>query len=293
MAPVKARAEPGGASPVAWNVAMVDVEMLYRQQLTDTDRQVLASAAHDGDALTVVLGRPELEALVFHAAEGRELEPSVSPFLVFATAVHRTAVALDTATFVEERFAPRVRIPLFDVSSLRALLDDPLRRYFLVELLASYTRVTSGVTWVRSGQRWRRRRFSELDPVRLAGLLEVVEPSERPGVYRRLGDLALFLCGVFPDRDHLPLGAAGDRVLRLSGVDLRTRDDLSGMALLELLGARWYAAAASGVAGSGRPLTATLAVARHMGEHFAEARRVLNTVTDRYLFPYRQWFGVS
>jgi hypothetical protein len=31
-----------------------------------------------------------------------------------------------------------------------------------------------------------------------------------------------------------------------------------------------------------------------MADHFRDARRVLNAVTDRYLFPLReQWFGTS
>src|SRR5690606_24818469 len=95
--------------------------------------------------------------------------------------------------------APRRRLPVFDVASLREFLDDHMRRYFLVELLASYTHVASGVSWARTSRGWRKRKFSELDPVRLAELLTVVEPPERAGVFRRLGDLALFLTGVFPD----------------------------------------------------------------------------------------------
>ena len=75
------------------------------------------------------------------------------------------------------------------------------------------------------------------------------------------------------------------------GVQNRHGD--AAQALLEFLGARWYAAAvASATAASGSPVTATLAVAGHMAEHFRDARRVLNAVTDGYLFPWReQWFG--
>src|SRR5258707_42758 len=69
----------------------------------------------------------------------------------------------------------------------------PARRYFMVEHLASYTRVMSGPVWVRRGDRWRRQRFSELDAARLAAALDAVPESDRPGIYRRLGDLALFL----------------------------------------------------------------------------------------------------
>lgn len=221
---------------------MVDIELLYRQQLTDSDLRLLREAAGAGLPVTAALATPAAEAAVFAAAG--PLQPpgpleapgpvhsqvalGVSPFLAFAVAVHRTAARLGTASFVEERWGPRVRIPLFDVATLRALVADPLRRWFLVDLLASYTRVSSGVVWTRTARGWRRRRFSELDPASLAEQLSLVGPSEQAGVYRRLGDLALFLLGVFPD--HLPslTGAARDRLLRLSGVDEDRSEELDG-----------------------------------------------------------------
>ncbi|MHB1585382.1 MAG: hypothetical protein ACYCU7_07285 [Acidimicrobiales bacterium] len=276
----------------------MDVELLYRQHLGEADRRLLASVAGEGAPLETALGSPAVEAAVFGGDADAGVAVGVSPFLAFATAVHRTAVALETATFVEERWAPRVRIPVFDTAALRALLSDPARRYFLVELLTSYTRVSSGVTWTRTARGWRRRRFSELDPARLAELLEVVDARERAGVYRRLGDLALFLLGVFPD--HPPAigpGAATDRLLRVSGLG---RDQAAAAAatgsqsLLSLLGARWYRAAVVSARSAGRPVTATLAVAGHMADHFDEGRRVLNAVADRYLFPWREvWFGTG
>lgn len=272
---------------------MVDVELLYQQQLSDTDRRLLRAAAGADVPVSVALGSPALEAVIFEPEEGTGISTGISPFLAFAAAVHRTAAALETATFIEERWAPRMRIPVFDVPILRALLAEPERRYFLAELLASYTRVASGVTWTRTARGWRRRRFSELDPSRLAELLELVDAAERPGIYRRLGDLALFLLGVFPDHPApIGAGAAADRLLRLSGVSPLRAAELGSQNLLELLGARWYGAAVASATEAGHPVTATLVVAGHMGHHFGEARRVLNAVTDRYLFPWRQkWFG--
>lgn len=274
---------------------MVDVELLYRQHLSDADRQLLRATVGADVPVSVALGSPALEAVVFGPDERAGISLGVSPFLTFATAVHRTAAALETATFVEERWAPRVRIPVFDVAALRTLLSEPARRYFFVELLASYTRVASGVTWTHTARGWRRRRFSELDPVRLAELLEVVEASERPGIYRRLGDLALFLLGVFPDHPRtLSSGAGTDRLLRASGVVADQRGEFGDETLLELLGARWYRAAVASATAAGHPVTTTLVVAGHIADHFRDARRVLNTVTDGYLFPWReQWFGAQ
>jgi hypothetical protein len=82
--------------------------------------------------------------------------------------------------------------------------------------------------------------------------------------------------------------------MRLSGIGADRAGDLDSQGLLELLGARWYGAAVASARTAGHPVTATLAVAGHMGDHFREARRVLNAVTDRYLFPWRdQYFGAG
>lgn len=205
------RAEAGGAaerrsSRAADEYALhIDVESLYRQHMTEADRRVLL-AVTPGRGNLDALASPELEAAVFGTLAGATEPPvgvsagdAISPFLAFAVAVHRTAVALESATFVEERVGPGRRIPVFDVAALSAMVKDPLRRYFFIELLASYTRVSSGVAWRRTARGWKRHRFSELDPARLAGLLDVVTPEERAGIYRRLGDCSLFLLGVFPD----------------------------------------------------------------------------------------------
>jgi len=187
-------------------------------------------------------------------------------------------------------------LPMFDVESLRQLLADAERRYFLVELLASYTHVVSGATWHRTRRGWRRRRFSELDLSGLAELLDAVEPAERPGVYRRLGDLALFLTGVFPDHSALlDVGpVALSRLARLSRLHGTGAQDLDGLQLFEELGRRFYALALRSARSHGAPATVELAVVGQLARHFREARRALNVVTDWYLFPLRErWFGLN
>jgi hypothetical protein len=208
-----------------------------------------------------------------------------SPFLVFALALHQTAADLEAATFVPEWSSRQGRVAVFDAPALRAFLAAPARRLFLAELLASYVHVASGTVWVQTPRGWRRRRYSELDPVRLAALLEVVDEAERPGVWRRLGDLALFLTGVFPDhtdaRGFGPVQAS--RLLRSAGLAPGGTGAGSGVALLELLGRRWYR-----LAHAGAP---ALAVVGEVADRFEEARRVLNLVADQHLSDHRQrWF---
>jgi hypothetical protein len=194
---------------------------------------------------------------------------------------------------VTERTGPRQRVPLFDAPALRDFLGSPARRLFLAELLGSFTRVASGRYRVRGGGRMRTRRFSELDPVRLAGLLDGVPDAERPGVYRRLGDVCLFLAGVFPDYAALyGVGPAQvGRLLRAARVPAAQRDQLAtipAIDLLEQLGARWYRAAC----GLAPVRTARLDVVAEVAGSFRQARRVLNHVADRYLFSAEHpWFA--
>ena len=277
---------------------MVDVELLYRQHLTEADQRLLSRVDGGRGTLLERLADARTEAAVFAASPPEGGFVATSPFLTFAVAVHRTAAHLEGASYVEEPWTARHRIPVFDVIRLRELLAEPTRCFFLIELLASYTHVSSGVTWEQTRRGWRRRRFSELDPVGLAGLLDVVDPAERAGVYRRLGDLALFLTGVFPDHAiSLELGgAAVGRLLRLSGA--RCPADLepprAGRELLEFLGPRFYRQAAASVRAYGAPSTAGLAVVDEISERFDDARRILNAVTDQYLFPIRErWFGLG
>jgi hypothetical protein len=268
-----------------------DLERAYRDHLTAGDTAVLADVG-PGRPLATVLASPELEALVFGASAALDPRLVVSPFLTFAVAVHRVAERLATATYVDEWVGPRQRVPVFAVEPLRQLLADPARRFFFVELLASYTHVVSGSTWTATRRGWRRRRFSELDPIQLAGLLDAVPAAERPGVLRRLGDLALFLTGVFPDhtaRTSLGGPLARAQLLHSAAVGPArvAPDSVDAFQLLELLGTRWYRLTVRL-----SPVPGSVDVLAAIAEHFTDARRILNVVTDTYLFPLReQWFG--
>jgi hypothetical protein len=245
----------------------------------------------DPVALTAVLSHPAAFDAVF-AEDGGDTWVRTSPFLTFALVVHRGWIEVQTARHIDEWVGARQRLPVLGDAGIRAFLDGSHRRLFLTELLASYTRVASGSTWVHSGRGWRRRKFSELDPVRLASLLEVFPEEDHAGVYRRLGDLALFLTGVFPD--HTELNGIGSldeqRLLRLSG--LRSEPGTTGaVATLERLGERWYRLAVRTAHG---PLTGTMPVVAEVAQGFSVARRALNYLTDRHLFVHRStWFGAA
>jgi hypothetical protein len=262
--------------------------------LAGVDQAELVADPARADAL---LGSVAVHRALFG---GPEIEPRLfaSPHLVFSVLVHRVAAELEVAVFVEEWLGPGRTVPVFDVAELRGFLADAGRRAFLAELLASYTRVASGSVWQRTARGWRRHRYSDLDPVQLAQLLDVVPAGQRRAVCRRLGDLALFLSGVFPEHTAAhPLEPRQlDRIRRLldaTGLDAPAPapEELAvaggpqrGIWLLEWLGRRAYRLASRGSRAPDREL-------REVADSFARARRVLNVLTGRHLYPTRErWF---
>jgi hypothetical protein len=285
----------------------------YTEHLTDVDLRLLAGAAKlpaDADVtdpalLESLLGDPRVFEAVFGPPADVVL---VSPFLAFGVAVHRAAGDLADMDYLPERSGLRQVIPVFDTPELRDFLGSSGRRFFLIELLASFTRVASGRyrpasssggagfpsggAASRSGGRPAARRFSELDPTALAGLLDIAPEAERPGIYRRLGDVSLFLTGVFPDYsvNHALGPVQVSRLLRAARIPAPERDDLASapsLDVLEYLGARWYRAALA----SAPTRTASLNVVGEVAARFRQARRVLNHLADRYLIgPDAPWF---
>jgi hypothetical protein len=289
------------------------VTSAYLEHLTAQDVSLLLAGAgrpeHARDRRELLRLPPgELQALlsrhsVFRNVFGPDAAAfgGTSPFLAFAVAVHRAGAELGSATHVPEWLAPGRRAPVFDVAQLRDFMSVPWRPLFLAELLTSYTRVASGSVLVSTRRGWRRLRFSELDPVRLAGLLDAAADTERPGILRRLGDLALFLTGVFPDyvarhgfsplEEGRLLRAGGGRTSQRGAGASEVPAADSAVGLLEQLGRRWYRAAFDLLP---RPVAGNVEVIGELPERFGQARRILGLVTERFIFPHRdRWFGVG
>lgn len=307
----------------------------YLSHLTEADLEALVHAdeipAAEAEAriralrrapalLLDVLDRPSVSAGVLNlaSADAGQRYVFISPFLVFAAAIHRVAADLRGSGYVPERTANRLRIPVFDGPQLAAYLAEPEHRLYLAELLASFARSSSGVIITRTPHGLRRRRWNDLDLGRLVMLLEALPEPDRPPVWRRLGDLTLFLAGVYPTAIERALAGRLDpvRLALVTGLGAPPPSAALGPAeLFEWLGAGWYRLAASGTApgtatgalpgpvtgtatgalpgpAPGAPKETATAVLRDNAEHFHQARRVLNATTDRYLFPITtDWFN--
>ena len=298
--------EDGARLAIQAPATFVPVALRQVRRLSSADLELLARLApgltagelgRDPAAVDRLLEAPATYRRLFGGAQA---EPFVfvSPVLVFSVLVARARRELLEASYVDEWMAPGRRVPVFDTAALDEFLADAEHRVFLAELLASYTRVASGSVWTRTARGWRRVPYSELDPVRLAELAELAGPGERTTVLRRLGDLALFLSGVFPDHAAArPLAARQlariQRQLMAAGDGVRGLGDLAAagggqapILTLEWMGRSAYRAARQ-LAAAGSDL-----LPGDIVDRFASARRVLNFITDRHLFPTRErWFG--
>jgi hypothetical protein len=277
--------------------------LLYLEHLSPHDIELLAGTA-GLDRLEMKRLLRERPAVIDSLLESSELfvrifetepeimGPGASTFLAFGVLVNRAASDLRSTSHVAEWSAPGKRLPVFDVEPMRGFMDDGLRRYFLVEFLNSFTTVASGSYLERVGARYRRRRFSELDLSHMAEVVDLLPPVERPGGYRRLGDIALFLNGVFPDHAAThPLPPSQRELVARSAAIGRIEAVIEdgGLRFLDTAGAGWYRRAADEseqTAGNGSGLL------RVLSDHFGEARRILNYMADRYLFGRRLgWMG--
>lgn len=273
--------------------------LLYQEHLSEQDLDLLARVgdeSHDPEDLSArlreqpeliedLLASPQLFDTVFNDAPDG-IPPPVTPFLVFSVLVHRMSRELMTASYIEEWTGPGHRLPVFDVNTLLEFVSVGANRYFLIELLSSFVRVASGSIWVRTRKGYRRRRYSELDPVRLAEMVDMLPPAQQPGGFRRLGDVALFLAGVFPDHTatHPPAVPARERLARSAGVSpITALDEGNSLDFHEIVGANWYRRAADLARAS---MGAEPSHLHQVADQFRPARRFLNVLTDRYLFRY-------
>lgn len=263
-------------------LALRDLEMLCQlDEAASTEPETLRGVLRQDQAhLEKLLGEPRLYELVFEPSEPGVIA-GLSPLFAFAVLVHRSMQDLTSATYVPEWVGAGERLPVFDAPSLRGFIDDVGRRYLMADLLGSFTRVASGSMWVRTPRGYRRRRFSELDPLGLAEMVESLPSGQRAAGYRRLGDVALFLTGVFPDHTarHPISPWRQARLAGLAGIHLGEAEELEYVRFLEKVGRTWYDRAAN------QPMTPTDLhhTLEDMAANFTLARRFLNYLADRYL----------
>lgn len=251
-------------------------------QRSDHDR-VVEIVRDKPDILDVML---EDEQLFRRVSEDEQVLVRISPWLLFSILLRHAVRELAHERFTIERTGATERIPVFDVDRVTELLADPALRDYLVDLLASFVRTESTTIWYRSGRRFRRRTYSDLDVDDMISLAGRVPPELRFPYYKRVGDICLFITGVFPE--HVLPGHEPGASVRLPMRWARFRRSLADYAVEAR---RFYGLAAA------HPQAQTLglaAVLSKLSESFELARKPLNLISDRYIrVQRRSWFGAG
>lgn len=244
----------------------------WLESLSDRDLEFIApgradALRRDPDLVQSALDDP---ALFVRLSGDPDALLKVSPTVLFTVFLREAARELAKTRFTMERTGFRQRVAVFDAIDVCAFLSNRVVSDYLGELLASFTRVYSGSTWQRGKRGWRRRRFSELDLRSLEALQATAPPADQFRLDRRIGDVALFLLGVFPDAAHRPR--------------LRAHSPEE----LTIIGAGRYRRAAVHPLAEASGLKPAL---ERLGSHFTLARKSLEFVSERYLYPQRDaWF---
>jgi hypothetical protein len=131
--------------------------------------------------------------------EGQDLAAVVSPRFLFEILLRRAFVELQNRSYTIERTASQ-KIPVFDSKEVVEFMSDKKVLKYLADMLTSFTRTESFTMRVRVRRGiWRRIRFSDMDVDSLIRLCEVSDEEHRFGLYKRIGDLSLFILGIFPE----------------------------------------------------------------------------------------------
>ena len=194
----------------------------------------------------------------------------VTPYFLFSIILRQARRELHARTFTAEWLSPRRRLPVFDAKRVAAVLEDEARLHYLADLLASFTARRGTDKPAMDGPGLARdRRHDDADLDALRHLRARATEVDAFTVDRRMGDVALFLAGVFPD-------SAGG-ALQLAAWEAESE-------------ARYRDAARA-------PLARQCGLDQVLGRLAADvrpSRKALNFVADRFLYPlHTNWFPVG
>lgn len=222
-----------------------------------------------------------VEEKVFHRVmNDEEVFLKISPGLFFEILLRRAGEDLKDRGYTLEKDRTR-KIPVFDAQEVGDFLNrEPLLRY-LADMLSSFTKIESYTIpiLIRKGI-LEKIRFNDLDITSLRSCCEVVEDPHRLAFYKRIGDICLFILGIFPDYPRQDYRYPSSAQLR-PAIPGKTRISPEEY---EKEGRKFYGLAAA------HPLAAKLEMTEifwSLHEDFLKVKKPLNFVAEHYL-PYKK-----
>ena len=205
-----------------------------------------------------------------------EILLKISPPLFFEILLRKAADDLSRVGYTYEK-SRTMNIPVFDAEDLVSLLSRESLLIYLADMLSSFTRVESYAVSIRVRKGvWRKIRFNDLDIYSLMSLCDVVDDAYRFRLFKRIGDICLFILGVFPiyaDRNYR-YPVSGQLRPKIAGKRRVSAQDY------EKEGQRFYRLAAEHRSARDMELTE---VFWSLHENFLKAKKPLNFIAEHYL----------
>jgi len=124
----------------------------------------------------------------------------LTPALFFEILLRHTAKKIGERSYTLEKAGRLMTVPVFDSKDTLELLRNEEILLYLAHMLSTFTRIESYTCTFRAGPAvWRKIRFNDMDLESLIQLAGVAEEEHRFGLFKRIGDVCLFLLGMFPD----------------------------------------------------------------------------------------------
>jgi hypothetical protein len=248
------------------------------------DRERVADRlAEDGGGLETMLDEDQLFQRLLRE---EDVLLQMSPWLFFTVLLRRAWHDLEREAFTVEQRG-RQKVVLFDADRVVQLLaQEPVRDY-LATVLASFTRVESVTVLaeLRPGT-WRAYRTNELNVEGMMRYSQTLDEAFRFAPYKRIGDVCLFLTGMFPEyingQHRYP--SSGRLRPRMRGRVVQKVEDY------EAYGRAFYQMAAEHELARRERLEEVLIT---LSENFILAKKPLAFVANRYLqFARHTLFGL-
>ena len=131
--------------------------------------------------------------------DDEEIFLKISPRLFFEILLRKAVGVLEQKGYTLEK-THHMKIPVFDSREIVNILEKESVLVYLADMLSSFTRIESYTLSFRSKPGvWRKIRFNDLDVNSLIQFAGVVDDEYRFTLYKRIGDICLFILGIFPD----------------------------------------------------------------------------------------------
>lgn len=208
-----------------------------------------------------------------------EILLKISPPMFFEILLRKAADDLSRCGYTFEK-TRTMSIPVFDTEDLVSLLNRESLLIYLADMLSSFTRVESYAVSIRIRKGvWRKIRFNDFDIHSLISLCDIVDDAYRFSLYKRIGDICLFILGVFPVYAERNYRYAVSGQIRPGSADRRRVSPQD----YEKEGQRFYRMAAEHRTSLDMELSD---VFWSLHENFRQAKKPLNYIAEHYL-PYK------